>query len=174
MSSSHQYKINLVSLKNGLHTYEFEVKDDFFKNYEDSFITEADVVVKLNLRKQTNLLIAEFKIEGTTELTCDRSLENFDYVFNHTYTVHFKYAEEFEEISDEIIHIPFGLPQLDLSQYIYEYIGLSVPMRKIHPKFADEDSDDESEVIYSSEVDETEENIERMDPRWASLKNLKK
>ena len=174
MSLLHDYKINLVSLKDGLHPYKFEVKDAFFSNFEDSLISKADIIVTLNLTKQINLLIAEFRIEGTTKLICDRSLEEFDYPFNHTYKVHFKYAEEFEEISDEIIHIPFGLPQLDLSQYIYEFIGLSVPMRKIHPKFADEDSTSESEVIYSSDVDETEEDIENMDPRWASLKNLKK
>jgi uncharacterized metal-binding protein YceD (DUF177 family) len=168
------YKINLVSLENGLHTYEFEVKDEFFSNFEDSLLSQGNIIVKLNLTKQINLLIAEFKIEGSIKLICDRSLEEFDYLLNRTYTIHFKYADDFEEISDEIIHIPFGLPQLDLSQYIYEYIGLSVPMRKIHPKFADEDSEEESEVIYSSEVDETEEDIDIVDPRWATLKNLKK
>lgn len=168
------YKINLVSLKNGLHTYQFEVKDEFFTNFEDSFITEADIEVKLNLTKQINLLIAEFKIVGSTKLICDRSLEEFDYQINTTYTLHFKYADNFEEISDEIIHIPFGLQQLDLSQYIYEYIGLSVPMRKIHPKFADDDSDEEFEEIYSSEVDETEDDNDEVDPRWAALNKIKK
>jgi len=171
------YKINLVSLQNGLHTYEFDVNDEFFTHFEDSILSQGNIIVKLNLTKQINLFIAEFKIGGSTKLICDRSLEEFDYPLDATYIVHFKYAEDFEEISDEIIHIPFGLPQLDLSQYIYEYIGLSVPMRKIHPKFADDDSDEELEsIIYSSEVDEIEEDIEDevVDPRWAALKKLKK
>ena len=106
------------------------------------------------------------------------SLEEFDCPLNTTYTVHFKYADDFEEISDEIIHIPFGLPQLNLSQYIYEYIGLSVPMRKIHPKFADDDSDEEFDEIYNFEdesEDESQDDINNeVDPRWAALKNLKK
>ncbi len=168
------YKINLVSLQNGLHEYEFEVKDEFFSNFEDSFISQGDVIVKLNLTKQINLLIAEFNIEGSVKVICDRSLEEFDCPLNTTYTVHFKYADDFEEISDEIIHIPFGLPQLNLSQYIYEYIGLSVPMRKIHPKFADDDSDEEFEEIYSSDDDSEDDIDNEVDPRWAALKNLKK
>jgi uncharacterized metal-binding protein YceD (DUF177 family) len=134
------------------------------------------MVVTLKLTKSINLLIAEFKVEGTTKLICDRSLEEFDCPLNNTYVIHFKYSDDFEEVSDEIIHIPFGLPQLDLSQYIYEFIGLSVPMRKIHPKFADDDSDEESNELYNFEAGEAEEdNSENeVDTRWAALKNLKK
>lgn len=157
-----------------MHLYDFEVKDEFFTYFEDSFLSKGDVKVDLSITKQTNLLIAEFSFSGSIQLVCDRSLEEFDYQLDNKYKVHFKYADNFEEISDEIIHIPFGLPQLDLSQYIYEFIGLSVPMRKIHPNFADDDSDGEFEEVYISDSGDSEEGKDELDPRWAALKKLKK
>jgi uncharacterized protein len=79
-----------------------------------------------------------------------------------------------------VIIIPRDIQKLNLAQYIYEFIGLSIPMKKLHPKFQDEeDEDDENEtkLVYRSEdgKKDNKENEEGdgIDPRWNALKDLK-
>lgn len=63
-----------------------------------------------------------------------------------------------------------GTETLELGQYIYEFIALAIPMKKLHPRFQDE-PDDEGSIIYTSDTDKKEE--EEIDPRWEKLKKLK-
>ena len=67
---------------------------------------------------------------------------------------------------------------LELGQYIFEFIALEVPMKKLHPRYRDEeDEDDESEgkIIYTSkpENDKDSGDGDSIDPRWEILKKLK-
>ncbi len=89
----------------------------------------------------------------------------------------FKYGEEFKELSEEIIQIPFDTQKLNVAQYIYEFIGVQVPMKKLHPKFRkeeeDEDDDTNTKLIYKSDLLEDEDTF-NTDPRWDALKKIKK
>ena len=83
----------------------------------------------------------------------------------------FKFGEAVEEVSDEITIIPQDLQQLDVGQFIYEYIVLEVPIKKIHPRYqsdSEEDETEEGKLIYQSEKSE-----DAIDPRWEELKKLK-
>lgn len=69
---------------------------------------------------------------------------------------------------------------LELGQFIYEFISLTVPMKKLHPRFTEdeEDEDEESEtgkIVYSSSSNEENdrEDDDDIDPRWEKLKKLK-
>jgi uncharacterized metal-binding protein YceD (DUF177 family) len=79
----------------------------------------------------------------------------------------FKYGQEEKEISDDMVQITQGTERLELGQYIYEFIALGIPMKRLHPKFQNES--DEDTIIYKSEEDKQE-----MDPRWEALKKLNK
>jgi len=73
-----QYIIEFVGLSVGVHEFEFEVTDKFFKNIENSEITRACVKVNAALTKQNNLLNMHFEIDGTVGIECDRCVKNFD------------------------------------------------------------------------------------------------
>jgi uncharacterized metal-binding protein YceD (DUF177 family) len=62
--------------------------------------------------------------------------------------------------------------QLELGQYMYEFISLEVPMKKLHPRFRDDDEPGEGKIVYSSAPDPEEK--QTTDPRWDKLKNLNK
>ena len=47
----------------------------------------------------------------------------------------FKYGDKDEEITDEIMIIHRDTATLELGQYIYEFIALAIPLKKLHPKF---------------------------------------
>jgi uncharacterized protein len=66
---------------------------------------------------------------------------------------------------------------LELGQYLYEFIALAVPMKRLHPKFQQEDEGlDEHEngkIVYTSEDPNQEKKDDEIDPRWNILKKLK-
>ena len=178
MKALRKYDIDIFNLRNGLHDYEYEIDSSFFENFEDSYIEKGKLKVKLSLNKSETLILSSFKLEGTIELICDRSLESFDYEINTENNLIFKYSEDYAELTDEIVTIPQNAQKLNVAQYIYEFIGLAVPMKKLHPKFrTDEDEFEESDsiLIYSTgENTNSEEESNETDPRWDILNKLKK
>ncbi|MBX9852498.1 MAG: DUF177 domain-containing protein [Cytophagaceae bacterium] len=185
MKVRRQFDLDILKLRNGIHHYGFDIEDSFFEEFKDSFIEKGRLKVKLSLNKSETLIQAEFEIQGRVELTCDRSLEKFDYSVDVTNHLIFKYGNEFSELTEEIITIPRDLPTLNVAQYIYEFIGLAVPMKKLHPRFQNEqgeETEEEAILVYTTkkegdEEDEETENTDEKevkDPRWEILNNLKK
>jgi uncharacterized protein len=178
------YDIDIVRLREGKHTFSFEVNNDFFSQFEDNnLVTNGDLKVRVVLNKDINLIEALFEIEGTVELVCDRSLETFDSPLNAAEKVLYKYGAEEQEVNEEIYIITRDTPRLRLAQLIYEFILLALPAKKIHPDYIGEmdedDFDDEGQLVYTSdeEWEEDEEDSppeDYADPRWEVLKNLKK
>ena len=67
---------------------------------------------------------------------------------------------------------------LELGQYIFEFIALEVPMKKLHPRYQDEEDEDdlsEGKIIYTSNPSEDDRGGDAgdIDPRWEILKKLK-
>ena len=178
------YDIDIIRLREGKHTFTFEVNDEFFSEFEDNnLVTHGNLAVNVVLNKDINLIEALFDIEGTVELVCDRSLELFDYPLKASDKILYKYGSEEQEINEDIYVITRDTPRLKLAQLIYEFILLALPAKKIHPDYVgemdDEDFDDEGQLVYTSEEDweDDEENSlsdEDADTRWEILKRLKK
>lgn len=170
------YSVNIIGLSNKLHHFDYEIGADFFRQYGTDLISEGNFKVDVALNKHETFLEADFKIKGTATLTCDRSLETFEYPIWTTQKVLFKYGEVDEEISDEIVMIHRDTATLELGQYMYEFIALAVPIKKLHPRFREEnDMEDNAEgkIVYSSPADDKGNDDEDIDPRWNKLKNLK-
>lgn len=170
------YNINIVGLSNKEHHFHYEFGDEFFGKYGSDLVSRGNFHVDLLLNKHETFLEGEFKIKGKAELVCDRSLETFDYPIENTYKIVFKYGDKDEEVTDEIIIIHRDTASLEVGHYIYEFIGLSIPLKKLHPRFQDEEDVEENpegKIVYSSEKTEESKNGEEIDPRWNILKKLK-
>jgi len=123
----------------------------------------------------------QFHIIGSVELICDRTVEPFDYPLDIEQKLILKYGEENEELTDEIEIISRHTQQINLAQYVYEFIGLAIPMKKLHPKCAQGDypENEEGILVYSSqtavqeEEDKGDSSEEATDPRFNILKKLK-
>jgi uncharacterized metal-binding protein YceD (DUF177 family) len=111
------------------------------------------------------------RIEGEVELTCDRSLDTFLFPLKVEETVLYKFGEENEEVSEDLQIIRWDTERINLMQVIYDVINLAVPLKKLHPRF-DED-DEEDELIFSTRGEEEEELPKTEDPRWEALRKLK-
>jgi uncharacterized protein len=179
MKAWRDFDIDIYKLSNQKHYYNFDLEDVFFSNFPDSLLTKGKLKVDLIIEKSETFIISIFDIKGMVELTCDRSLELFDFEIITKNKLIFKFGEDLVEITDEIVTIPRDAQKINVAQYIYEFIGLAIPMKKLHPKFEKEyleDRDDQETIlIYSTEKDKSEEKApeDQVDPRWKVLNGLK-
>lgn len=165
------FSVNILGLSKEVHLFEFQLEEDFFKKYGQEVVTNGKFAARVSLDKRETFIEADFRIEGNAFLTCDRSLDEFEYPVSIARRVVFKYGEEPQEVSDEIIIIKHDQQKLDVGQLMYEFIALEIPIKKLHPRFQEETEDEmEGKIIYSSSTQPPEEEI---DPRWEMLKKLK-
>ncbi|HLG36238.1 MAG TPA: DUF177 domain-containing protein [Bacteroidia bacterium] len=140
MKKPEGYTIQLAGLSAGQHTFDFIADDKFFARYDQSIVQHGKVDVTVTLLKQERVMILDFSYEGWVQLTCHRCLEEFDLPLVGDNRLLVKWGTHTEEESDEIITIASGESSLDVSQYIYEYINLMIPLRTVHPDDADGNS----------------------------------
>ena len=166
-------KVNIIGLSLNAHQFDFQIGDSFFEVYGQAFLKSGNFSASVTLDKRETMIEANFHIEGTAQLTCDRSLEVFDHPMTIDKKILFKYGQEEKELSDEIVVITREQPTLDIGQFLYELIAINVPMKRLHPKFRqDEQEESEIRLVYTTTSDESEEEAPT-DPRWEKLKKLK-
>ncbi len=178
MKGLREFEIPYVGLKIGIHRFEYEIDGKFFSHFEDSPIQDCKVRVKLEFEKKETFFILKFFIDGTVHVECDRCLEPFDKEIFGDFTTYVKFSEDPSNISDEdeVIFISRDMQILDVSQLVYEYINLCLPMQIIHPKKGNGEEGCNPEVLkYLSRLAKSNEKAKdtEPDPRWAALKNIK-
>jgi uncharacterized metal-binding protein YceD (DUF177 family) len=174
-----QFGIDILKLSNKQHIYEFDSGDSFFENFEQSLLQKGNFKVNLILDKTETMLQLDFQINGWVELLCDRTLEPFEHPISIKQKLILKYGVENKELTDEIEMIAQDTQRINVAQYIYEYIGLSLPMKKLHPRLREQPIAEENEegvLVYSSAAPENKptESLDEplIDPRWEALKKL--
>ncbi|MFZ9981384.1 MAG: YceD family protein [Cyclobacteriaceae bacterium] len=170
MTGLKEFRINIAGLSNKIHEFDYHIGKSFFESFKSELVQDADLTIKVLLDKHETFLDADFSILGNVSLICDRSLDSFEERLEINGRILFKYADRTEEISEEIMHIHRDTEALDLSQFIFDFIGTSLPMKRLHPRFRDEAEEGEGKIVWSSGSAEEPET----DPRWEKLKNLNK
>lgn len=170
MSDLKQYKIEIFGLSNNVHHFEFLYDESFFQTFENSLVSKGKGTCKVELTKTDSMITLDLSINGLVELECDRSLELFDFPIELKKEIIYKYGDEEKELSEDVFVIPKGAQEINIASFLYESLLLEIPMKKLHPRFQDEEDSDE--MIYSSQTEE-ENKEEEVDPRWEALKKLK-
>jgi uncharacterized metal-binding protein YceD (DUF177 family) len=129
-------------------------------------------MVSLVLQKSFQVIELEFNISGFMELNCDRCNEVYSQEVSRNEKLYIRFGEKFEELDDNIIVIPRNESHINVAQYIFEIIALSLPYRKIHPDLEDGTSGCNPNTIKILQelngLSDTE--IVETDPRWDKLK----
>jgi uncharacterized metal-binding protein YceD (DUF177 family) len=103
---------------------------------------------------------------------CDRCLDEFDFPLTYHGKLFFKFGEKSYELTDEIIILSSTDHEIDISQYLYEFIHLALPYRKIHPDKNGE-SGCNSAMIAKLEALRTDEiKSADLNPAWDKLKEI--
>ncbi len=170
-----RFDIDIYSLSDKVYTYEYHLGDSFFQLFDSNLLEKGNLQAEVTLDKQSTLITASFQIKGTVQLECDRSLELFDHSLAVDRMIIYQYGSEEEEVSEDIYTITTGTQKINIAHLLYEFIGLALPMKRLHPSLAEEEDPwVEGEIIFSSESEKSgAEEEEEVDPRWQKLRNLK-
>ena len=174
MKGLREFEIPYVGLKIGVHQFNFDIDGKFFDYFKDSPIHDCKVRVRTEFEKKETFFVLNFFIDGSVKVECDRCLIVFDKGIFGDYTCYVKFAEDAAKENDEPDVMFIGREQtvIDLSQLIYEYINLCLPMQKVGCENPGQEPQCNKEVLkFLTNKKEKETNEE--DPRWAALKDLK-
>jgi len=158
-------------LKEGIHLFNYELGNKFFRNFDYYDFLDAKLFAKLELEKQSTLLNLKFSFNGEIEVQCDVSMESFNLDLETEHAVVVKFKDDIISTDDKVIFMPAGSHSIDVSHLIYESIILAVPQKKVHPGI--ENGSLKSEIVEKLEALKPKKNFkEKTDPRWDKLKDL--
>ncbi|MBJ34352.1 MAG: hypothetical protein CMC90_00410 [Flavobacteriaceae bacterium] len=165
------YLIKFSGLREGMHIYNYELGNKFFKNFDYYDFLDAKLFAKLELEKQSTLLNLKFTFYGEIEVQCDVSMENFTLDMKTDHSVVVKFKDDIISTDDKVIFLPAASHSIDVSHLIYESIILAVPQKKVHPGI--ENGSLKSDIVKKLEALKPKKNFkEKTDPRWDKLKDL--
>jgi len=141
MIKLHEMVIQVPRADTGSSQEVYQLDDTFFKLFEGSLLETGKLDVNIKLDKTPRHIQLLFSIQGEVELSCDRTLELFNYPINIEQVVHFKIGDEDKELDMDLYMIERQAPSIQVGQHIYDFVTLSIPMKRLHPRFADEDED---------------------------------
>jgi uncharacterized protein len=170
MSNERDFVINFGSLTTGEHEFEFEVNDSFFKRFENSIIERGQIDVLVVVEKKDNMLMLDFTMQGDVIVTCDRCLEDLELEIEGYNELIIKIGEANEELSETVVVVSSKEHEIDVSQYIYEFITLLIPMRNVHEEYGQKC---DPEILKEIDKHLIQDNpVTPSDPRWDALKNI--
>lgn len=174
MKDLKHFNIPFVGLKEGNHLFQYQIDNTFFEAYQFDEFYDANLNVAIQLIKKTTLLELSFSVTGTVNVACDVTSEPFDQEVEGVLDLVVKFGPEFNDENEDILIVPYEEYQINVAQYIYELIVLSVPQKRVHPKVLDGTMKSEAlKKLKELEINEhkpVEE--ESTDPRWDKLKDL--
>jgi uncharacterized metal-binding protein YceD (DUF177 family) len=172
------FTIPFVGLKTGKHDFEYEIDKEFFEHFDFEDFNSSNLKVDVVLDKKPTFMELSFNVSGDVNLNCDLTNEPYDQPIEGELFLVVKFGEEFNDDNEEILILPHGDYQINVAQYIYELIVLSVPSKRIHPGVKDgtlkSDVLEKLEELSPKTADDIDDNDneDEIDPRWSKLKNL--
>lgn len=151
------FKIDIFRLENKQYLHEFEGNNDFFEALDQELIQKGNFKANVVLNKNETMIQMMYNITGSVELTCDRSLDLFDFPVDITQKMILKFSDHNEEITEELILIDRNTQYINVAQDIFDFIGLQIPIKKLHPRFL------KDEVTYESLMKKFEDEYEEED-----------
>ncbi|HET6560156.1 MAG TPA: DUF177 domain-containing protein [Prolixibacteraceae bacterium] len=171
MSILSHYNIAFKGLSVGKHVFEFVADDKFFREFDGGVVDEGTVNVRMTLEKQSSLMTFWFDIKGSVRVQCDLCLEMYDQPIESRERIFVRLGERENIEGDDLIWISPDDYQLNVAQLIYEFIGLAVPIKKVHPEDENGNSTCDPEMIEKlNKYIVREDQVEN--PVWKDLKKL--
>lgn len=135
MGHRREFEIAFVGLKPGIHTFDYEIDDKFFDVFQQQDFFNCKANVKLTIDKKTSFLLLKFEMGGNLEVTCDRCNNNLPLELWDEFRMTVKMVEEPELMNDQeedpdVYYISSSESYIDVANWIYEFINLSIPMQR--------------------------------------------
>ena len=129
--------IPLNGLTTGQHEFDWTVGKEFFETFENTEILDAEFDTTVVVEKSGRYVGVDCDVAGTLTVECDRCLGELQMPVDVEIRLSVKYgseesSDEHQEGEREVIFVPEDNAELDLSQIVYDYVCLSLPMQRCH------------------------------------------
>lgn len=181
MDNTRKYEVNLFDQQLMGKTFEFDEDDAFFGKI-DGLIKRGNVHTKVRCLANGSLFRFTIESVGVVIVPCDRCLADLELRIETTDELTAKLGDEYDDDGD-CVTVPEAEGILDLAQFIYEYIALSMPISCQHEPGKCDDSMmqelSKHQTARSGYEDDEEADSNTMDSdrpidkRWEALLKLK-
>lgn len=133
MNVAQRYSIAYKGLKNGSHTFDFKVDASLFEAFDSEYIRGGSCAVKIDVMRSETMLELLVSIVGDVSVECDRCLELCDVPIDFNGQLLVKFSDEIRDYDGDVMWLSPAENHVELAQYIYESIVLSLPYKRVHP-----------------------------------------
>ncbi|MBU3714556.1 MAG: DUF177 domain-containing protein [Ferruginibacter sp.] len=179
MGKMRAYEIAFVGLKPGIHQFNYELDDKFFteKGAKDFSNTKANV--KLLLDKHQGFMLLTFEVGGTADVVCDRCGNPLKINLWDEFKVVVKLVENPDEMNNQeedpdVFYISRNESHLDVSDWLYEFVILSIPMQSMCSEEEKGGSQCNKEVLNKLNEMKERHSEQQTNPLWKGLDKFKK
>jgi uncharacterized metal-binding protein YceD (DUF177 family) len=173
MKKLKEFFIPFSGLKLGKHEFEYTIDNTFFESFGYEEFNSSSVNLKAVLNKMNTMMELDIEASGIVNVNCDLTSEPYNQEIESDLQLVIKFGEVYNDEDDEILILPHGEYQLNIAQYVYEMLVLSVPQKRVHPGVLDGTLESEAlDKLEELQPKETIETKQDTDPRWDGLKKL--
>ena len=127
--------VDLNGLTSGERLWSGALDGKFFVSFGNTEILDADVSVEIKARKNEAKVLVDVLMKGSLTVNCDRCLEELQIPVESEALLEVRHegrTETAPEDDRELVFIGVEETELDLSQVVYDYLCLSLPIPRHH------------------------------------------
>lgn len=166
MFNKKDYIIEFNKLVSGVNNLSFSLNTEFVETFSEGHVSmPISVIAELELNKNSGMFELDFHLKGNMTVSCDNCLEEISVPVDSESHLIIKISEFEKYDDDEIVYLPPQSISYDVSQFLYDSLLTSLPIRKT------------CELVSipcksNFESVEKETNNDKTDPRWDKLKDI--
>ena len=168
-----KYNVDLKGLKAEPVELEFNLDNAFFADIEGEEFQKGSVKALVTARKNRDVFDFTFALSGAVVVSCDRCLDDLEIEVETENCLRVKLGSDYADDGDTVI-VPEQDGDLNIAWYLYEFIALSLPMKRVHApgKCNREMTGKLDKHSRGGNVTDDDADAGNIDPRWESLKNI--
>ena len=141
------YTVDYKSLATGENDVELVIEDSLFHLWEESEIKSGHGTARIRIFKHGNMAEMKAELSGEVKVECDRCLDEIMLPFSWKDECVIHVVDEIPNEETDDLYITTSDQQLDLAQWLYESVVLSLPYQWVHPDIKDCNPDMISRMI---------------------------
>ncbi len=170
------FLIPLNGLKAGQNEFFWRAGEEFFESFGNEEILDASLELEVVAQKVGGCVEVDCEVQGSVTVSCDRCLADLDIPVDLEIRLSVRHEgqQEADDEEREVITVAADETQFDMAQVVYDYVCLSLPLRRVHP---DGECDPEVAGRLGDPEDEVDEEVDAdpatdEDNPFAKLKSL--
>lgn len=169
MGQNSDMTVRFSGLKPGRYSYDFNLGKEFFESFKNEELCDGKVKIAAVLEKNERVMMFKFELDGEVTTLCDRCLGEIKVPIKGEEHLNVRLSDTETSDDENVAILPEGAFEIDLTQWLYEYVAVRIPMQHIHPE-----GECDSDVTRFIGAEEPEVEVEEeIDPRWAALLKVK-